>query len=486
LCKERREPGESAIQDASITVRKSGKEGSEMKALRVVLFALLLTSFARAQQTWLKTYGGTGQDQGYAVRQTLDGGYIIAGFTQSFGAGATDVYLIKTNASGDTLWTRTYGGTRGDWGFSVQQTSDGGYIVTGLTTSFGDTTNGDVYLIRTDASGDTLWTRNYGGVDDDRGNAVQQTSDSGYIVVGYTHSFGAGDYDVYLIKTNASGDTLWTRTYGGTDADWGFSVQQTLDGGYVVAGYAVSLGSDDVYLIKTNASGDTLWTRTYGGAGIDWGYAVRQTLDGGYMVAAFTYSFGAGGADVYLIKTDASGDTLWTRTFGGPGVDFGYSGQQTSDGGYVVAGYTSSFGAGFYDVYLIKADASGDTLWTRTYGGTSFDQGRSMQETSDGGYVIAGLTSSFGAGSDDVYLVKTDADGNAGVEERQIPDAGRVTPEATIIRGALFLPASSALLDLSGHKVMGLTPGANDVSSIAPGVYFVRTASGVYKVVLAK
>ncbi|MHC4540800.1 MAG: hypothetical protein ACYS74_13625, partial [Planctomycetota bacterium] len=167
------------------------------------------------------------------------------------------------------------------------------------------------------------------------------------------------------------------RTYGGSGDDIGSSVQQTTDGDYIVAGYTYSFGtgSSDVYLIKTDPSGDTLWTRTYGGSDIDYGYSVLQTTDGDYIVAGETQSFGAGPGDVYLIKTDPSGDTLWTRTYGGNGHDWGQSVQQTTDGGYIVSGQTNSFGPGQADVYLIKTDAVGDTLWTRTYGGYYYEEG---------------------------------------------------------------------------------------------------------------
>ena len=216
-----------------------------------------------------------------------------------------------------------------------------------------------------------------GGAADDWAYSVQQTADGGYIVAGYTNSFGAGDYDFYLVKTNSQGDTLWTRTYGGSDDDWAYSVQQTADGGYIVAGYTYSFGAgdDDFYLVKTNSQGDTLWTRTYGGSGDDEAYSVQQTADGGYIVAGYTSSFGAGSGDFYLVKTNSQGDTLWTRTYGGSGYDGAYSVQQTADGGYIVAGYTGSFGAGSDDFYLVKTNSQGDTLWTRTYGGSSNDDG---------------------------------------------------------------------------------------------------------------
>jgi Leucine-rich repeat (LRR) protein len=377
----------------------------------VSLFALFPCGmlFAQAPDTlWTRTYGGIDDEYGWSVQQTSDGGYIITGGTKSFGAGGEDVYLIKTDANGDTLWTRAYGGTDSDAGTSVQQTSDGGYIIAGTTKSFGAGSD-DIYLIKTDANGDTLWTRTYGGADRDVGYSAQQTPDGGYIIAGSTKSLGVGEGDVYLIKTDANGDTLWTRAYGGTDSDAGTSVQQTSDGGYIIAGTTKSFGAGerDVYLIKTTANGDTLWTRTYGGLSHDYGHSVQQTSDGSYIVAGQTYSFGAGEWDVYLVKTDTNGDTLWTKTYGGTDSDYGYSVQQTSDGSYIVAGWTGSFGAGETDVYLIKTNANGDTLWTKTYGGTDSDYGYSVQQTSDGGYIIVGYTGLFGAGGADLYLIKT-------------------------------------------------------------------------------
>ena len=358
--------------------------------------------------TFEKTFGGTAADIGMSVVQIDDGGYVVAGTRLFIDAREFDVYLIKTDAAGDTLWTRTFGGDGAHDGSSVIQTSDGGYFVVGFAGS------ADVYLIKTDASGDTLWTRSYGGTEIDGGISVVQVSDGGYAIAGHTESFGSGEADVYLIKTDAAGDTLWTRTFGGTGQDRGTSVVQTNDGGYVVAGLTWSFGAggSDVYLIKTDATGDTLWSRTYGGAASDYGYSVVQTNDGGYVVAGFTSSSGAGSVDVYLVKTDASGDTLWTRTLGGTGWDYGYSVVQTNDGGYVVAGETTSFGAGGADVYLIKTDASGGTLWTRTFGGTGWDRGTSVAQTNDGGCVVTGTTDSFGAGGSDVYLIKLDANGN--------------------------------------------------------------------------
>jgi len=434
------------------------------------LAAILLPSSLPAQIRFERAYGGAWTDEGRSVQQTTDGGYMIAGSTTSFGAGNYDFYLVKTDASGDTLWTKTYGGTGEDEGLAVQQTSDSGYIVAGYTHSFGAGYL-DFYLIKTDAHGDTLWTRTFGGTNYDCGFSVQQTKDDGYIIAGQTGSFGAGYDDVYIVKTDASGDTLWTRTFGGDSWDFGSSVQQTSDGGYIIAGstYSFGAGGSDAYLIKTDAYGDTSWTRTYGGADYDEGWSVGLAADSGYMVAGSTASFGAGYRDVYLIRTDASGDTLWTRTYGGSVNDEGWSVQKTGDGGYVIVGTTNSFGAGDSDIYLIRTDATGDTLWTRTYGGASDDWGYCVEQTPDGGYVIAGSTYSFGAGLDDLYLIKTDSLGNVAVAE---PKAGPTRapslsltcePNPFRTRTAISLqltadsPAELAIFDASGRCVRTLT-----------------------------
>jgi hypothetical protein len=363
--------------------------------------------------TWEKTFGGTDYDWGNSVQQTSDGGYIIAGVTYSSGAGSADVYLIKTDSKGNLQWEKTFGGINVDWGYSVQQTSDGGYIIVGETES---SVSGsyDVYLIKTDSAGNLEWEKTFGGTNDDWGYSVQQTSNGGYIIAGGTYSSVTGSYDVYLIRTDLDGNLEWEKTFGGTGYDSGDSVQQTADGGYIIAGgtYSSGAGSADVYLIRTDSLGNHIWDATFGGTDYDWGYSVQQAADGNYIIAGETYPSGAGFADVYLIKTDADGNHIWNATFGGTDDDSGYSVQQTSDGGYIIAGETYSSGAGLADVYLIKTDSVGNLQWEKTFGGTSDDSGLSVRQTSDGGYIIAGETYSFGAGLADVYLIKTDSSGN--------------------------------------------------------------------------
>jgi hypothetical protein len=280
-----------------------------MLALLSVSLVAIFTEYAHAQVRFARTYGGTSYEHAYSVQQTSDGGYIVAGFTNSFGAGGWDAFLIKTDAYGNVQWTKTYGG----------------------------------------------WNQ-------DEARSVQQTSDGGYIVAGYTHSFGAGAKDFFLIKTDAFGNVQWAKTYGGGSHDYAYSVQQTSDGGYIVAGETYSFGAGyyDIFLIKTDANGNIIWAKTYGGTGNDWAYSLQQISGGGYILAGLTNSFGAGGSDIFLINTDANGNIIWAKTYGGTGNDWAYSLQQISDGGYILAGLTNSFGAGDYDIFLIKTDANGN------------------------------------------------------------------------------------------------------------------------------
>ena len=366
-----------------------------------------------ASSTWARIFGGAAYDCVNSIQKTSDGGYIMGGATMSFGAGGSDFYLIKTGASGNTQWSKTFGGPSNDYAYSVQQTSDGGYIMAGATASFGAGIC-DAYLVKTDSSGNAQWSKTFGGASYDYAYSVQQTSDGGYIMGGYTMSFGAGNSDAYLIKTNSSGVLQWSKPFGGASADYAYSVQQTSDGGYIMAGWESSFGagSSDLYLIKTNSNGGAQWSKPFGGAGSDYAYSVQQMNDGGYIIAGSTKSLGAGGGDAYLIKTDSSGIAQWSNTFGGASSDYVYSVQQTSDGGYIMAGATKSFGAGVVDVYLVKTDSNGNLQWSNAFGGASSDAAYSVQQASDGGYLIAGYTDSFGAGDVDVYLIKTDSNGN--------------------------------------------------------------------------
>jgi len=322
--------------------------------------------------------------------------------------------LFTQYAYAQVRFAKTYGGTSDDFARFVQQTSDGGYIVVGETNSFGEL---DIFLIKTDAKGNIQWAKTYEVMDFEYASYVQQTSDGGYIVAGLTTHF-RGNLDILLIKTDANGNIIWAKTYEGTDYDYVSSVQQTSDGGYILAGYTGSFGAgeSDIFLIKTEAKGNIQWAKTYGEKGSERASSVRQTSDGGYILAGYTDSFGAGEGDIFLIKTDANGNIIWAKTYGGEFDDKAFSVQQTSDGGYIVAGYTGSFGDGDWNIFLIKTDAKGNIQWAKTYGeaDTIDREAFPVQQTSDGGYILASTTISLGAGERDIFLIKTDARGNVG------------------------------------------------------------------------
>jgi hypothetical protein len=305
------------------------------------------------------------------------------------------------------------------------------------------------------------------------------------------------DYKAYLVKTKPNGDTEWTRTYGGTNYDVGYSVQQTDDGGYIVAGITGSYGAglDDLYLIKTDAYGDTLWTRTCGGTDMDQGYSVQQTADGGYVACGCTFSPSAPSeSDIYIVKTDAHGNTLWARTYGDSGIDRCFSVQQTTDGGFILAGETVPLGAYQYDVYIVRTDSTGDVLWSKTYGGPSADRSSAVKRTADGGYVIAGRSNSFGIGDYDIYLIKTDSLGNVGVAEPRRPQAAspKLQAEPNPCRSSTVLrwtpgpldPSTPVLrvFDATGRLVLSqpvrTSPFPLSTSGLAAGAYFLRVSSG--------
>ena len=318
----------------------------------------LIKTDSEGQEEWNQTFDGNDRDYGKSVKQTVDGGYIIIGSTGS--DYYYDVWLIKTDPKGTEEWNQTFGGDNKDYGNSVQQTIDGGYIITGEISSSGNGSS-DVLLIKIDQQGQEEWIQTFGGSDYDIGNSIEQTYDGGYIITGSTRSYGNGSSDVLLIKTDQQGQEEWIQTFGGGYIDIGNSIKQTLDNGYIITGYTQSYGngSRDVWLIKTNSQGNEEWNQTFGGSYIDIGNSIQQTIDGGYIIT------GSRGTDYYsdlwLIKTDYQGNEEWNQTFGGNDYDFGNSVQQTTDDGYIIIGHTKSYGNGGYDIFLIKTDSEGNT-----------------------------------------------------------------------------------------------------------------------------
>lgn len=345
----------------------------------------------------------SGSDYGLASggMQTSDGGHILLGTIWFSGESNSEFWLLKTDANGTEVWSRTFGGPELDRGLSIEQTADDGFILTGKTRSYGNGAN-DVWLVKTDASGIEEWNQAFGGSNEDIGWSVQQTSDGGYIITGSTESFGSGDEDMWLIKTDAFGTEEWNQTFGGASEDWGRSVRQTADGGYIVAGATISQGNGywDGWILKTDARGNEAWSHTFGGSLFDRLYSARQTADGGYVFAGDSQSFGLGNDDVWIFKTDAGGNQEWGHTFGTSNWESANLAIQTADGGYILTGEKAS------DILLLKMDAGGSEEWRQIIGWYTSDTAVCVQQVSDGSFVLIGNSSPYAA-----LLIKTDASG---------------------------------------------------------------------------
>jgi hypothetical protein len=375
------------------------------------LLAALLTLALCSQPSWesvmgwCKVYGGPSFDNLCSMAHTADGGYVLAGYTNSFGDG---LWLVKTDADGNPQWNKTYSGAYGDESAFVIQASDGGYAIASYTCNSG---NVDFWLIKTDALGNLQWNRTYGGSSYDIALSIVQTPDDGYMLAGYTDSFGGND--ILLIKTDVNGVMEWNRAYT-LEAISGYymacSLILTNDGGYALATTSDFPKTDyDYWLTKIDSTGNMLWNKTYGGASSDYVYSLYQTYDNGYTLAGVTYSHGKGG-DAWLVKTDAFGNQEWNMTYGGAQLDRASSVIQTSEGGYMFAGITRSFGDYEGDFWLVKTSSLGNVQWNRTYNVGEDETLSSLTLTSDGGYAFAGMTR-LASSSADMCLVKTDENG---------------------------------------------------------------------------
>ncbi len=442
-------------------------------SLLVVMAAVLISTTAAAG--WMRTYGGEERDKGVCVRQTSDGGYIITGSTSSFGAGKDDLWLLKVDSLGDVLWTRTYGGKEDDDGEVVHQTPDDGYIVIGTTYSFG-LEYFTPWVLKTDSLGDTIWTRTYDG-DGSMGIWIEPTKEGAYIIT------GRKDHDLWLLKINSLGEIIWERTYDCEDCHWSSCVKQTSDGGYIIIGEG---GEGDLGLVKTDSLGDILWTSSYGGEGADRGIYVEELDNGDYLVAGATEIEGFDFC-LWLVWAYATGYIYWDYPWEGICPADGKPLHLTEDGGYILFG-NSEGGIG-----LIKTDNGMDAAWTRTYTVGDFDYTRWVRQTSDGGYIMAGSTYYPDTEDYDLWLIKTDSLGyvEGVVEDRVVeaPDWGVVTsigPEIVLRYTDQPQGFHAQVFDVTGRKMdeVHATGASGTITwpvthhDFSPGVYFFRLEGG--------
>lgn len=463
---------------------------------------------------WENSFGGSAFDYAMDIDLTSDGGYVVVGFTNSddgdvtVNHGINDIWVVKMNSIGNMEWQKSLGGTSNDKGHSIQQTTDGGYIIGGDTRSTNADVSGgngesDFWAVKLDGSGNIEWQNSMGGFRDDFGREIIQTSDGGYIMTGFVYSIDGdvtgnhGDFDYWVVKLNSLGIIQWQKALGGTFGDEGDSIQQTSDGGYIVAGHSFSSDGDvttgnqglrDFWIVKLDSSGNIQWDKSMGGSATEYAQSIIQTLDGGYIVCGDTYSNDGdvsgnhGYADFWVVKLNAAGAIEWKKTLGGSQADNANKIIQTADGGYVVAGYTESNDEdvtgfqGARDYWLVKLDNSGNLLWQKTFGTTAIEEAESIALTVDGGYIVAGFNS-------DYWVVKLEPDvlSISDIDKSELVIYPTIATEhITIFGKANHELESIGIYDLNGRFVLNkkfensLNIETINVSSFVSGNYFAK------------
>ena len=361
------------------------------------------------------TFGDASYDYGRSLIELNDGGYLIAGNTSLLGDNYSNALLIKIDHTGKEMWKRDYTFSSVDRLNMVKELQDGSLVAAGFTMSSTNYSK-DIFVIKTDAQGNLEWQRSYGDAQDETANSIDISIGGGFIISGEVINENTGFSLCYLIKIDNEGELDWSNTFGGSQNDNGLSVISTNDAGFAITGMTRSLGDNngEVWLLKVNSNGEMEWERTYGGDDTEYGRTIQQTVDGGYIIIGQTESFGLGYNDAYLIKTDSQGNEIWSQTFGGQGTDQGRQVVNTLDEGYLISGYTDSFGTlGGFNFWLVKANSLGELEWQRFYGKQGDDRGLSGIQTSDGGYAIAGYTNSGTSSGSDILFIKTDDNGSA-------------------------------------------------------------------------
>jgi Secretion system C-terminal sorting domain len=506
------------------------------------IFPFFLTiTLLRAQPNieWAKTFGGTNADQARSIRQSLYGGYIVAGTTSSnngdvFGNhGGVDFWILKLDALGLIQWKKTYGGNSDEQPYSIQLTKDGGYVVVGYTLSNNGDVSGnhgyyDVWVLKINDIGVIEWQKCLGGSDWEEAWDIQQTKDGGYILAGrsrlpdgdVTANHGALDY--WVVKLDSTGALEWQRSHGGSEDDMAYAVKQTFDGGYIVCGESSSndgsvtgnKGSSDYWVLKLNYEGKIEWQKSLGGASIDRANDIIQARDGGFIVLGQTYSTDGdvtgnhGNNDYWVVRLSKTGEVEWEKAYGGSNEDFARSIQQTNDEGYILTGQTQSDNGdvigndGGADLWVVKISESGALQWQKTLGGTMAEWGSSVQQTNDEGYIIAGNAWSTNGdvsgvqGKNDFWVIKLSAEPSSTNAPHSTPLTIYPNPAQNSI--SLKIPAQEpfifvTLTDFLGREVCrqtisnGLDGSAEiGINTLPNGFYMVNATTPTGQVFFGK
>lgn len=494
-----------------------------MRKLFYILAALgcSLTLYAQAPTIqWQKNLGGSEFEYAQEIQKTTDGGYIMIGFSNSTdndvsgNHGGEDCWVVKLNASGSIEWQKSLGGSSDDRGSSIKQTADGGYIIAGSTSSVdGDVTENkgmnDYWIVKLNSSGNIQWQKTYGSSMEDRGLSVAQTTDGGYIVAG---TAGAPDEDVignhgndfWVLKLDSSGSIQWQKSMGGSGYEYLKTIQQTTNNGYIITGWLGSNdgdvtgghGSDDFWVVKLNSSGTIQWKKALGGSGTDTVMNLKQTSDGGYIAVGTSNSTDGdvtenhGDNDYWVVKMNSSGSIQWQKSFGTSFEDVAMSVQQTADGGYAIAGYSNQY-PGFNihgtNYWILKLNNVGTLLWEKTLGGGARDEPTSIHETGDGGLIIGGYSASSDGdltgnnGKVDYWIVKLGNTATLGTSEINKSNSVSFYPNpAKDFVTINHLPTETTIhiTDMSGRKLFSQKYDQEKItintSSFVNGIYMIQ------------
>jgi len=451
---------------------------------KILLLILILpfisfAAYADVPTSWAKIYDNSSCEYAQSVQQTSDGSYVVAGRTDSCGTDGSNAWVLKLDTSGEVQWKKTYNDSDADSVSSVQQTSDGGYIVAG-TSYFFATYKANAWVLKLNSIGNVQWKKTFSGSNCYRASSIHQTSDNGYVVAGGTGSCDTDGSNAWVLKLDSSGSVQWEKIFdqGGTDSV--SSVQQTNDGGYIVAGDTYYGSINGIWVLKLNSSGNVQWKKIYSVSDDDRGYSVRQTSDGGYVVTGNTYSYSTGESNICVLKLDLSGNVQWQKTYSNSDNDRGYSVRQTSDGGYVIAGETDVYN-GIDGAWLLKLDSIGSVQWSKAYSISDYDSAYSVNQTSDSGYVVAGFAYSNSTNESDAWLLKLDTSGSipgCDMIESFIPTVATNSVNVTISSASVGAPlvtanTSSAIITDTGiqtQTVCGTVCNDTDLDTICNDV----------------
>jgi len=415
---------------------------------------------------WTKTYGGSGDDGATAVALAPNGDIIVAGYTTSFGAGGNDIWVLRLDENGNIKWQKTYGGSDDDGVNAVALAPNGDIILAGETWSFGAGTpdHSNAWVLRLDGEGNVKWQKTYGGSGDDGVNAVALAPNGDIIVAGYTTSFGAGGNDFWVLRLDANGNVKWQKTYGGGGDDGATSIAIAPNGDIIVAGYTTSFGAggNDIWVLRLDENGNIKWQKTYGGSTLDEAYAVALAPNGDVIVAGHTYSFGAGYEGVWVLRLDENGNIKWQKTYEGDNNDGANALAIAPNGDIIVAGYTWSFGAGWEDFWVLRLDENGNIKWQKTYGGSNIDVARAIALAPNGDIIVAGYTTSFGAGGFDFWVLRLDENGGQGVDLAWLKCG--IDSNATIITTDASMKETNAQISMSDASVKDSNAAVNSTS----------------------